>query len=368
MGRGGSAGTRRRWPTVVFWVACAALLAVFPVLFTNPTVTTIAVFSVIYMASATAWNSFSGYSGYISIGHAVFFGVGAYAMALVSVDNNLTAGYGMFWLVPLGGLVAGAVAVPYGILVLRTRRHTFVVLTIAVLFIFQLLAYNLPFTKGSRGVALPTPLWTASGYNDRFYYAALFVLLVAVALSVAVRRSRFGLQLLAIRDDEDRAAGLGVRTTRVKLIAFVVSALAVGMAGAVWAFFLGQIYPQFAFSPIFDLSVAIMAFFGGLGTLSGPLLGAALLESLQQYFAIQYSSDNIYLIAYGALFLAVIVLLPRGVIPSISDALAQWRARRGGRRGDVVAGSAGADVSMRPLRRQPALPLAPMTPAAPERD
>jgi len=330
--------TPRHWGKIAGWTACAVVLIIFPILFSNPTVTSIAVFSVIFMAAATAWNSFSGYSGYISIGHAVFFGVGAYTMALISADNNFAPGYGMFWLVPLAGLVAAAVAIPYGLVVLRTRRHTFVVLTIAFLFIFQLLAYNLHFTRGSRGVALPTPLWTAVGYNDRFYYAALAVLVVAFAISVGIRRSRFGLQLLAIRDDEDRAAGLGVKTTRVKLGAFVLSAVGVGMAGAVWAFFLGQIYPQFAFTPLFDLSVAIMAFVGGLGTLSGPLLGAALLESLQQYFSIQYSSDNIYLIAYGALFLVVIILLPRGVIPSVEDNLVQWRERRTGHQEDRASG------------------------------
>jgi branched-chain amino acid transport system permease protein len=286
------------------------------------------VFSVIFIASATAWNSFCGYSGYISIGHAVFFGTGAYTLALVSTDGHFTGGWGVFWLVPLAGIVAMAVAVPFGLVALRTRRHTFVVVTIAVFFIAQLLAYNLSFTNGSKGVSMPTPPWTSAAYNVRFYYVALGVLVVAVLLSAAVRHSRFGLQLLAIRDDEDRAAGLGVRTARVKLIAFVISACAVGMAGAVWAYFLGSIYPQFAFTPLFDLSVAIMAFLGGFGTIAGPLLGAALLESLQQYFTIQYSSDNLYLIAYGVLFLVVIVLLPRGVIPTVAGGWRQWRARR----------------------------------------
>ena len=103
-----------------------------------------------------------------------------------------------------------------------------------------------------------------------------------------MRRSRFGLQLLAIRDDEDRARGLGVRVARVKLLAFVLSAIPVGMAGGIYAYFLGQIFPQFAFDPLFDLSIALMAFFGGLGTVAGPLLGALVLESLQQYFTQQY--------------------------------------------------------------------------------
>jgi len=320
-----------------FWVVVAGLLVAFPAIFTNTTVTSIAVFAVIYMAAATAWNSFSGYSGYVSIGHAVFFGSGAYTLVLIASDNHWPGGYGVFTLVPLAGLVAMVIAVPYGLVALRTRRHTFVVVTIAVFFIFQLLAYNLKFlTHGSQGAVTPTPPWIGAGYNDRFYYAALCVLAIAVAISVGMRRSRFGLQLLAIRDDEDRAAGLGVRTTRVKLSAFVLSAFPVGMIGAVWGYFLGSIHPQFAFNALFDLSIAIMSFLGGLGTISGPLLGGALLESLQQYFAIQYSQDNLYLVAYGALFLFVIVLLPRGVIPTVAGTLRSWRDRRG----QVRAGSA----------------------------
>jgi branched-chain amino acid transport system permease protein len=318
-------GRVARWGS---WVVVAAALVVLPLVFSNPTVTSIAVFSVIFMASATAWNFFSGYSGYICLGHAAFFGSGAYALTIVATDAHFTGGYGVFWLVPLGGLVAAAVAVPFGVVALRTRRHTFVVVTIAFFFIFQLLATNLSFTGGSSGEQAPTPSWTAVGYNDRFYYAALICLAFAFFVSVSIRRSRFGLQLLAIRDDEDRASGLGVRVTRVKLIAFVLSAFATGMAGAVWAYFLGQVYPQFAFDPLFDLSVAIMAFFGGLGTLSGPLIGAAVLESLQQYFTIQFSSGDIYLIAYGALFLVVILAMPRGVVPTIASYFENRREKR----------------------------------------
>jgi branched-chain amino acid transport system permease protein len=341
------ASATMRWGKVGTWVVIGIVLLGFPRVFSTPAVTSIAFFSVIFMASASAWNGFSGYSGYISIGHAVFFGSGAYTLALITLHLNLPGGYGIFWYVPVAGAVAMVIAVPYGLIALRTRRHTFVVITIAAFFIFQLLAYNLSWlTQGSAGVALPTPPWTGAGFNQRFYYAAVGVLVVAVLLSAAVRRSRFGLQLLAIRDDEDRAAGLGVKTTRVKLIAFVVSAFSVGMAGAVWAYFLGDIHPQFAFTALFDLSVAIMTFLGGFGTITGPLFGAALLESLQQYFVIQYSSSDLYLIAYGVLFLTVIVLLPRGVIPTIADTYSRWRERRLQATAEAMARAPGAVASL----------------------
>ena len=298
----------------------------FPLVFSNPTTTSIAFFTLVFMVAATAWNVFSGLSGYIALGHAVFFGSGAYVLAITAEKWHVAAGWSAFELVPLAGLVAGLIAIPFGFVALRTRRHTFVVITIAIFFIFQLLAFNLSITGGSSGLQTPTPLWTAVGYNQRFYYVVLAILVLTVAFAWFVRRSRFGLQLLAIRDDEERALGLGVRTRRVKLTAFVLSAVPTGMVGAVWAYFLGQIFPQFAFDPLFDVTVALMAFFGGLGTIVGPLLGALVLEALQQEFTLRFSAGSVYLVVYGALFLAVVLLLPRGVVPSLASLVrrARW--------------------------------------------
>ena len=157
---------------------------------------------------------------------------------------------------------------------------------------------------------------------------ALIILVLAVAMSWAVRRSRFGLQLLAIRDDEDRALGLGVKTRRVKLTAFVLSAIPVGMVGGLYFYFLGQVYPQFAFDPLFDVSLALMGFLGGMGTLVGPLLGALVLESMQQYFTQTFSGNGTYLIIYGVLFLAVILLLPAWRRAEITGWLQRRRAAR----------------------------------------
>jgi branched-chain amino acid transport system permease protein len=324
--RTGAGGGRLLRPGGALLALAAA--AVFPLVFTNPAVTSIGVFTLIFIAAASAWNSFSGYSGYIALGHAVFFGAGAYTVAVTAQDLHLKGGYGVFALLPLAGAVSAAIAVPFGLIALRTRRHTFVVITIAIFFIFQLMATNLGVTGGSAGLQTPLPIWPAATFNDRFYYVALVIVVLTVAVSWLIRRSRFGLQLLAIRDDEDRARSLGVRAGRVKLAAFVISAVPVGLVGGVWVYFLGQVYPQFAFDPQFDISVALMAFLGGLGTLSGPVLGALLLEPLQQYFTLRFSAGSLYLIIYGALFLLVIVFLPRGIIPTAGDRLRSWRARR----------------------------------------
>ena len=304
-----------------------AVLAVFPLAVSNATVTNIAVDTLIFAAAAVAWNIFSGYSGYISLGHAVFFGAGAYTVGIAARAWQLN-GDPVFALLPLAGGVAAALSVPLGLIALRVRRHTFVVITIAFFFIAQLTATNLSWTGGSSGILAPSPNWAAATFNDPFYYIALALLVATTAASWLIRRSRFGLQLRAIRDDEDRAAGLGVRPMPVKLAAFVISAIVTGMAGGLWFYFIGQAIPQFAFDPLFDLSVVVMAFFGGLGTLSGPLLGALIIEPTQQWLTLQYTNEYLSEILLGALFLAVILGLPRGVIPTTAERIDALRARR----------------------------------------
>jgi branched-chain amino acid transport system permease protein len=289
-----------------------------PHVFTNPLVSQIGFYALIYATMASAWNILGGYTGYFSLGHAAFFGIGGYSLAIICQDYQIEGGYAPFVLLPLVGLIAAAFAVPLGIISLRTRRHVFVVLTIAILFICQLLAYNLSnLTGGSTGALLPLAPWRGGDYNLPFYYVALLILAVVLATSVWIRGSKFGLGLLAIRDDEDRAAGLGLNVWLLKLIAFVIPAFFIGMAGATYFYFQGQIIPQFGFNPLDDLAMVLMSFAGGLGTVLGPAFGGLLIESAQQYFALEYGAGGYYLILYGGLFLIIILLMPRGVIPAI---------------------------------------------------
>jgi branched-chain amino acid transport system permease protein len=306
------------------------IIIAFPLIFSNPAVTTIAIFTLIFAAAATGWNIFSGYTGYISLGHAAYFGLGGYALAIMCQDWKIPGGYLPFLFVPVAGLVAALFAVPLGWIALRVRRHTFVVITIAIFFILQLFAYNLrALTNGSTGLSLPIPLdWSGYFFNFPFYYAALVVLLAAIAISWWIRNSKYGLGLLAVRDDEDRALGLGVSTGPSKLVAFVISAFIVGMVGAIWAYFIESIYPPSGFDAIFDLAVVLMAYLGGLGTLSGPILGAFILEPAQQYFTLQYGENGYYLIIYGTLFLVIMLLLPRGIIPTLNERWVKFQHAR----------------------------------------
>ncbi len=306
------------------------LAIIFPLIFPNPTVTTIAIFTLIFAAAATGWNIFSGFTGYVSLGHAAYFGLGGYAMAIMCQDWKIPGGYGAFLLVPLAGIVAAIFAIPLGWIALRVRRHTFVVITIAMFFILQLLSYNLRnITNGSTGLSLPVPIdWSGDFFAFPFYYVALALLIVSVAIAWWVRNSKYGLGLLAIRDDEDRALGLGVKTGPSKLVAFVISALIVGMVGAIWAYFIESIYPPSGFDATFDVAVVLMAYLGGLGTISGPILGALILEPAQQYFTLEYGANGYYLIIYGALFLVIMLLLPRGIIPTLNERWVKFQYAR----------------------------------------
>jgi len=315
-------------PALVRFGALAVVVAfalLFPLIFPNPAVTTIAIFALMFTLAVSGWNIFSGYSGYIALGGAVFYGVGQYTSALLIIHLNVTPGWAEFYLLPVAGIVAVVVSVPLGWLLLRVRKHTFIVLTIASMFIFQLFAFNWRgLTGGSQGLTVPQPLWQGSYFNQPFYYVTLGAAAVAIAASWSVRRSKFGLGLLAIRDDEDRARSLGVNTRRTKLVGFAISAFFLGMAGAIYAPFVGSVFPQFAFDPTFDLAMAVMAFTGGLGTIVGPALGAVFIESSQQYFQLQYGQDNVFLLIYGALFVLVLRFLPDGIVPSLSR---RWRER-----------------------------------------
>ncbi|HEX6556848.1 MAG TPA: branched-chain amino acid ABC transporter permease [Ktedonobacteraceae bacterium] len=326
-------------------LALLALLLAFPLLFPDPAVTTIAIFTLLYAGATTAWNIFSGYTGYVSLGSAVFYGVGGYALALLCKGWNIQGGYMPFLLLPLVGLIASVFAIPLGWLALRSTRHVFVVITIAMFYIFQLLAYNLPgITNGSTGMFLPSPPWDAAFFNTPFYYVSLIVLLFSIGVSWWVRNSKYGLGLLAIRDDEDRALSLGVKAGASKLVAYVISAFFIGMIGALVAYFIGSLYPEFAFTPVFDITVALMAFLGGVGTLAGPLVGALLLAGLQQYLTVQLQVVGLDLILFGALLLVVILLLPEGIVPTLRRRWVKWTASRSAT--PPVAGTRGKEQAL----------------------
>ncbi len=307
-------------------VVVAAVAVSFPYVYSSPVDTNYGVYALIFVTVASAWNIFSGFSGYISLGQAVFFGTGAYTVGIAARDWHMN-GDGIFVLLPLGAAVATAIAVPFGLIALRVRRHTFIVITIAVFFIFQLMAYDFSFTGGTIGLPAPFLSWPTATYNNPFYFMALGAAAVTIALAWLIRRSRFGLQLRAIKDDEDRALGLGVQTMRVKLGAFMLSAFITGFIGGVWFLYITQVLPSSGYDPLFDLTIVLMAFLGGVGTIAGPVIGALVIEPGRLYLTTRFTNGYLAEILLGALFLLIVLFLPRGIVPSGGEWIKKLRSR-----------------------------------------
>src|SRR5438874_10894397 len=160
------------------------------------------------------------------------------------------------------------------------------------------------------------------------------VFALSVLLSLYVAPGKVGLMLFAIRDDEERARGLGIHVTTAKLVAFGISAGLTAMAGGIWAYYIGFIYPEFAVDPLVTVGAVLMAFLGGRGTIWGPTLGALILVPAQQYLAFSQGASQLYLVAYAAIFLVVMLLMPRGILPSIADLVAARRSSNGAHRAD----------------------------------
>jgi ABC-type branched-subunit amino acid transport system ATPase component/ABC-type branched-subunit amino acid transport system permease subunit len=279
------------------------------------------IFAFLLGVMAGGWNIMAGFTGYVSIGQSAFLGIGAYTVALLSLRTGLSP----LLLAPVGGVAAALVAAVLGATVMRTREHAFVIITIALLFLFQTLALNLEgITGGSNGLTLPLPSWDRDIQNLPFYYLMLGLLALSVLLSWWIRRTKFGMGLIAIREDEDKAAAIGVRTSAYKVLSFVASAVLIGVAGGVYAYFLSFIDPRGMFDILVSVQLVLAALVGGRGTIWGPVLGAFLVVPLNEATINLGAAEGLHLFAFGLVLGAVVLFLPHGLIPTVR---AWWERR-----------------------------------------
>jgi branched-chain amino acid transport system permease protein len=320
-----------------------AVLAALPVVGTASWVLNMLIFTLMYAVMSSAWNLTGGFAGYPSLGHAAFFGLGAYGVALWFQHHTISSGYEPFLLLPLVGIGAALVGLPIAAIAMRTRSDVFAIVTITLLFVAQTLAFNLRgLTGGAQGMSIAPAPFSVSTYEWPFYQTLLLLLALAMGLTWATLRSKVGLSLAAVRADEDKAAGIGVHVQGVKLLAFCVSVGLTAMVGGVWAYYEGFIYPQFAVDPLITIAIVLMTFLGGRATLWGPIIGAFILETAQQYLAYSLGGSQFYLIAYALVFLIVMLLLPRGIVPSVQDRIRRRQGRRAAGDGPPAAVAAAA--------------------------
>jgi branched-chain amino acid transport system permease protein len=301
----------------------------FPLVFSSAWIVNIGVLTLMYAALAVAWNLFSGYSGYISLGQVAFFGLGAYSLGITFEHFGIGSGYNPFYALPLVGAGVALASLPVAWIALRTRHMTFAIVTLTLLFVVQQLAFNLhSVTHGSSGLEIPPPSFGIDTYDQPFYYAMLALVLTGLGICWVVLRSKLGLMLLAIREDEEKARGLGVRVTGAKLTAWWLSIWITAMVGGVWAYYLTFIYPESSVDPLVMIGAVLMTFLGGRGTLWGPVLGAVVLVPTQQYMITHLGASQLYLVGYAAVFMVVLLVLPRGIIPSLRDLIVRLRERQ----------------------------------------
>ena len=276
-------------------------------------------------ALAASWNILAGFTGQISLGHAAFFGVGAL------VARALWLGQGAVEIVArggapfpvafvLGGAAAGVVALVVGAPALRLRAVTFAIATLALAEAARITVGNsLPTVT-----ALPAAALRGYGLTSR-YLLALGVLLLTLAVAALLCRSRLGLAMDAVRQDEAAARAVGINAFRLKLLAFVLSATLAGLAGGSFAYFHVSYYPTLPFSPEWTFDALVVTFVGGVGTLAGPILGAAFFVLAQELLA--GSFPGLHLLLFGVLFIAVVLAAPGGLMAL----QARLRARLGAR-------------------------------------
>ncbi|MEU4327332.1 branched-chain amino acid ABC transporter permease [Nonomuraea dietziae] len=273
------------------------------------------VLTLMYAATATSWNILGGFTGYVSLGHSAFFGLGAYGTGLLMTRA------GWSWIPSLIGsaLVVALFAALVGVAAVRVRGASFVIVSIALVSMTNLLVQGWrSLTGGSTGLRVPSPFPDLNRGQSHFAFFYLFLaLLVLVMLTWwFISRSRYGAGLRAIREDEDKAESLGVPTAAFKVTAYALSALFVALAGGLYALWFRSLDPIFVFSILIGSYMVLMSLLGGVRHLFGPLLGALIVAPAGEYFLVALGETQVHLAAAGLLLVLVVLFMPEGVIPA----------------------------------------------------
>jgi len=254
-----------------------------------------------YIVITVSWTMFSGPTGYISLAPAAFFGVGVYTSALLGLVLPLPA------IIGIGGLASFCLALFVGALTLRLRGTYFVMFTFGLveLLLHFVLWWEVNIT-GTTGRVVPTV------NNTKVFYFMLIIFVILMFALYTIRGSRFGLALEAIGQNEDAAAHTGVNVTMVKVITFAISAFFMGAAGALMATRWTYIDPKIAFNPLLSFMPVLMAIFGGMGQLYGPIIGAAIFAYLEEFLITRF--PYYYMLIFGTIMVIAIVYMPEGLV------------------------------------------------------
>lgn len=318
--------SRRQWPLVLLGFV---VVAAWPLLVQDVFLQRIGALVLLAAISASAWNLLGGYAGQVSVGHAVYFGIGAYSALVVYT----TLGWPPIAGAPAGVLVSMLAAAAVGTPTFRLRGHYFSMATIAAAELFRILAANWPLLGSAVGLMGPPVPRTVADLSFispvPYHYLFLAVLVVLLALTWLMQRSRMGYYLAAIRGGDRAARSLGVPVLRYKLYALLLSAAFTSLAGSLYAVMVGFIDPDSALGILISVKMLIIAALGGAGTLFGPLVGAVILVPLEETTNALFGGGGtgVTFIVYGAIILLIARFQPGGVA-ALWQALATRRPSR----------------------------------------
>ena len=313
---------RGAWPAIAFFAAAA----LGPVVIRDAFLLDGLVLILLWGAAGAAWNVAGGYAGQVSIGHAAFFGLGAYSAALLGTKWGVSPWIGLV----VGAILATAFGFILGFLSNRLRGPYFVLATIAFSQVLLIVASRWRgFTSGSEGIPVPfrPGFWTLGIVDKRVWVYLILVLAVLLYLvAVYLERSRRGYQLAAVREDEDAALSIGVPARRLKVAAIAVSAALTAMCGTLWTQYVGFVDPLYVFSVDLSVRFCLFAILGGIGTPLGPFLGAALITVLETSLRARFGGIGaglvgIYLIIYGTVLIVTMRVAPQGLLTWVGERL-----------------------------------------------
>lgn len=313
------------------YVSLILLIVMFlvPVVMGTPFWTNLFVLLFVFSALSVAWNIVGGYAGQLSLGHAVFYGIGGYTATLLTQNFGISPWFGML----VGAAISAAVAILISYPTLRLRGPFFALATIAILEVVRLLViHEESWTGGSSGISLPLNIgWTWIVFREKINYViiAFGLFLLVTWASWYMRKSRIGHYLIAIREREDAALAVGIHTVRMKIIAAVVSAMLTSIIGTFHITYLTFVDPSSAFSLELSIQIAMFALIGGLGTVAGPIAGTFLVLPIAELARGWLSSvgNGMHGLIYGLILVAVVLTIPRGLAGAFGPTIERWLSR-----------------------------------------
>jgi len=317
----------RGWGGLLLAVAIAVML-ILPLVITSSFAVDILIRVLLFSFIGVAWNLLGGYAKQLSLGHAAFFGLGAYTSTLLQIDFGISPWIGMV----AGGIVAMIGSLPIGWLCFRLRGPYFTIATIATAQVLMLIFLKFrDFAWGAEGTTIPNlgnaPLMMQFEAKAAYYYIVLGLLAVALIVTAWIERSRVGYYLVAIGEDEDAAEAIGIDVPKVKREIYMISAFLTGLAGTFYTQYIYFIDPQTAFNFNISIEAALVSIVGGVGTLWGPVIGTVLLETTSAVLQSQLGNSigGVQLTVYSLILMAVILWRPTGIMGYLKEV----RARRG---------------------------------------